>query len=189
MNKPTVVKPTFKDFKGILHWAVFFVYSQTLLVFFWNLQSLLLRFSLGEVLGFLSYQLTFSFIESCTSAFAILIITSIIPIKHVRNNIQSTGSLLMIALAISAVLFKEARPLNEWLTTTFMITPDKANQIVAFGLLYAIICLPIISIIITRHNKINDKLLHYTDNLSTLGWIYLATSILGIVNVIYRNLL
>ena len=177
-----------KDIQGVFYWTAFFTYSHSLIVFFWDLKSLLLRFSLGEIFGYLSYNLIFSLAESCIVALVIIIITFIIPFKHVKDNIQVTGSLLVISLAIISVIFREAWDIANWVEVSFSINQNTAWQIVQFFGLYAIIGLPIISILLPKYTKINTAIITFTENLSVLGTFYFTLSIIGMLNVIYRNL-
>jgi len=184
----TLYNIKFKNFKGVFYWAALFTYSQSLIVFFWDLKSFLLRLSLGEILGFLSYQLTFSLTESFIVSLCVIIVTYIIPIKHVRNNIQATGSLFVISLAINGLIFRNAWQLTDLLTSLFSMSDARAWQIIQFCWLYTMIGLPIISIILIKYKKVNASLITFTENLSVLGSLYFLLGILGVLNVIYRNL-
>ena len=178
----------FKNFKGIFYWSAFFTFSHSLIIFFWDLKSLLLRFSISEILGYLSYHFAFSLAESLIIALVVVAVTYIIPIKHVRSNIQATGALLVISLVINGLIFKEHWQLTSWLENLLSMNQNSAEQIVQFLWLYSITGLPITSIILTKYQKVDSLLISFTENLSILGGTYFVLGIVGILNVIYRNL-
>jgi hypothetical protein len=178
----------FRAFLEIYFCAVFLVYSTSLLTFFWELRSLLLRFPLGDIVGFLAYQLAFALAESLILAIVVTILVLLMPIRQVREHPAVVGGLFVFSFAVSSLIFKAGPQLVRWMSTALPVTESAAAQTALFLCVFAAIGLPAIAILMTRSQKITALLKTRIEDLSVLAGLYTVLGILGVLIVMYRNL-
>ena len=181
------MKKTLHDYLEIHYCATFFVYSAAFLAFFWELQSLLLRFSLTDILGFFSYQLAFALFESIILSAVVMLLVYLIPIRQVKDHRSVAGGLFIIFFAISGLIFKERR---EILGLLYSLSHSQAvaQQTFTFLWLFPLFGLPVVSLIILRSEIFVHRFKWFLENLTVLAGTYTAIGIIGIVIVILRNL-
>ncbi len=178
----------YRNFIGIYYCTAVLVYSSSLLVLFWELNSLFLRFTVGDIVGFLSYQLAFALVESALVAAVLLAIVSIIPFKIIRSYPSAAGALLAVAFAISSLIYKLRNPVMAWLITIRIADENTAAQYIFFLYLVTFCVLPVIAILLARNERIAFQIQSSLDNLSVLAILYTALGFMGILIVIYRNI-
>ena len=178
----------FSHLVGIYNCTAFLVYSRSLLVFFWELPSLLLRFSSLDIIGFLSYELAFSLIESVIVTFFVIVFLSLIPSRRIRENMSVVGGLIVWSFAASAYIFKGRIELIQWLRDALPSIGPSAGQFILFLWLFITCSLPSLAILIVRHEKNTLRIKAIIENLSVLAGLYTALSVLGILVIILRNL-
>lgn len=177
-----------QEIAGIFSCVVFCVYSWLLLIFFWDLPSFLLKFTFGDIIGFLSYQLTYALFESAVTTLLITALVFLVPIKQVRSRISAAGALFTLSFAVSAVVFQKIIPIIAWFTSAFSIGIYAASRI-AFALwFFTILGLPIFSVVAVKNKKASTAIAKFLENLYVLASLYVLLSIMGAFIVIYRNL-
>ena len=185
----TTTTGRFQPFIAIYYCATFVVYSASFLTFFWELQSLLLRFTLSDIIGFLSYQLAFALIESVLVSVVIFLLICVLPMRQIKENRSVAGVFFVFSFAISSLIFKAGTKLVQWLSATLPITGYYAIQFTLFLWLFAAFGLPILSILMIRAHNTFARIKALIDNLSVIASMYTALGVIGILMVIYRNLL
>jgi len=176
------------EFLGIFSSTAFLVYSWSLVIFFWDIPSFLLRFSTWDILGYAAYQFTFAFLESTIASLFIFVLGLLLPAKFLRNHFRAGGMALILAFAINAIVFKERGELIAWFANTFSIQVFTAAQIVLSTWAVSLVILPIGLVMIAKKGKIEQALNKFVDNLSVLVGLYVILSLLGIIVVIFRNI-
>jgi hypothetical protein len=178
----------YRNFTEIYSCTVILVYSTSLLIFFWELRSLFLRFPFADIIGFLSYQFAFALLESVIIAAIILLLVSLIPLYTVRKYPSAAGFLLALSLAISGLIYKLRTPIIDWFVLK-RISDESAASYWAFLIWFSFLCiLPVVSILLAKNEKIAFRIQHSLDHLSVLAIVYTFLGILGLIIVIYRNL-
>lgn len=177
-----------QDFLYIYYCAVFFVYSTSFIIALWELPTLLLRFSISDVIGFFAYQLTFSLFESLVATLFTLTLAYLLPMIYIREKRAEAGGLLIISFTISSLLFKFRRVLLDWLLVHLPILEGDWQQIVFFLWLFSVLSLPIIAVTMIKCDKVSNGIRSFAENSSVLATIYTVLSFVGIVIVIFRNL-
>lgn len=172
----------------VFYYAAVCVYSWSLLIFFWDIPSFLLKFTVSDITGFLSYQLMYALFESMVVTLLVTILIFIIPNKQIKNRISSIGALFTLSFAISAIVFKQIIPIITWLIFTFSIRISTASQIALILWFFTILGLPILSVASVKNKKISTAVTNFSGNLSILAGLYVLLSIAGTFIVIYRNL-
>ena len=185
---PQVILKYITSFIELYHCTAFLVYSRMLLVFFWELRSLFLRFSLPDILGFFSYQLLFSLVESVSVTVLVVVLLSLMPFRPVREHLPVVGALAVSSYVIGSLIFKERSGLILWLHTSLSVALSSASQIIAFFSIFAFCGLPIVAILILRNEKQVVAIKTFLENLSVLAGLYTILGVIGLLVVIYRNL-
>jgi hypothetical protein len=183
----TAVKKAIHEFFNIYYGTVFFVYSTSIIISFWEFPTLLQRFSISDTVGFFSYQLAFSFVESVIMAFFTLILVYLIPLKWIGHRRAEIGGLLIISFTIASLLFKVRKTLLNWLIITFSLSATDSEQIVLFIWFFTIFSLPIISVMLIKIEKLAISINTFLENSSVLAFSYTVLSWIGIIIVIFRN--
>jgi hypothetical protein len=179
----------YRNFIGIYYCTAILVYSTSLLVFFWEIKSLFLRFTLSDTVGFLSYQLAFALLESILIAAMIFIAVSILPIKTIRKYPSAAGVLLAVAFAISSLIYKLRTPVMGWLVTLRISNESTASHTAFLLWVLALCLLPVIAILLAKNEKIALRIQSWIDTLSVLAILYTVLGVLGMIVVLYRNLI
>lgn len=183
-----ILRRGIQDFLHIYYCAVFFVYGTSVIIAFWELPTLLLRFSISDVIGFFAYQLTFSLFESLLATLFTLTLAYLLPMTYIKENRAEAGGLLIISFTISSLLFKFRRILLDWLLVHLPILEGDWQQIVFFLWLFSILSLPIIAVTMIKYGKVSNGIRSFAENSSVLAMIYTVLSFVGIVIVIFRDL-
>lgn len=178
----------FQDFLYIYYGAVFFVYSTAIIIALWKLPTLLLRFSPADIIGFFSYELTFSLFESLVAALFTLALAYLLPLKSINGQRAEAGGLFIISFTISSLLFKIRRVLLYWVLILFPIFASHSQQIVIFLWLFSLFSLPIVSMGLIKIDRVSRWVRSFLENSSVLAAIYTGLSLVGILIVIFRNI-
>jgi hypothetical protein len=163
----------------IFYCTAFFVYNRALL---------LLKFTMFDIIGFLSYELAFALIESIVVAFLVVILLKLMPIRQIRDHLSIVGGLILFSVAISMLIFKERGQLIKWISISIPMIAPSAGQIILFLWLFATLGLPIVSVIMIRNVRTSARIKSLIESLSILAGVYITFSVIGILIVIYRNL-
>lgn len=183
------MKKALHDYLEIYYCAAFFVYNAAFLAFFWELKSLLLRFSWAEIIGFFSYQLSFALFESLLLSTAVTLLVWLIPFRQVKEQRSVLGGLFIISFAISGLIFKERRDLLSWLFSYASLSQADADQAFTFLWLFPLMGLPVAALILIRSEKLAHALNWFLENLVVLASGYTVLGMIGILIVVFRNLL
>ena len=180
----------FNNLVGIFYYVIFLSYSWSILVFLYELPSFLLHLSISEIIGFSSYQVMFSLIESLLYTGILAIILYILPIKGLRDNLLTAGALIALSSALSSIILIEFNSIVAWVETRIPGFDDGVSfRIVLAIWLSALLGLPLMSIITARHGKFTALIRNFLDNLSLLSKFYISLGVTGTLIVIIRNLL
>jgi hypothetical protein len=182
------MKKPLRDYLEIHYCATFFVYSAAFLAFFWELQSLLLRFSLTDILGFFSYQLSFALFESMILSAAVMLLVCLIPLRQVKAHRSVVGGLFIISFAISGLIFKVRREILGLLYSYLSLSQADAQQTFAFLWLFPLLGLPVVSVMIIRSERFVHRFKWFLENLVVLASAYTVIGIIGIMIIVFRNL-
>lgn len=177
-----------KGLWGVFSSAAFCIYSWSMFIFFWQVPSLLLRFSPEEIVGYVAYQLLFALAESIIVTLLIASLSLILPAKFIRNNLRVTGTVLFFAFAINSIILKELIRHIVWLERTFQVQGITTTQIVAGTWIVCLVLLIIGVILIAKSENMKQAIDKFVENLSVLVSLYVILSVLGIILVIIRNL-
>ncbi len=172
---------------GVFSSASFCAYNWSLMVFFWDLPSFLLRWSAGDILGYAAYQFMFALLESILITIFIAALGLFLPAKYLKNNIRASGTALVIAFVINSVIFKERLAFIDWMADILSMNTFTAAQIVIEAWAVSLIILPIGLVLTTKNERVGRVINNFVENLSVLVSLYVILSLLGILVVIFRN--
>ena len=174
---------------GVFSGTVFCVYSWSIIIFFWDIPSFLLRYSIAEIIGYAAYQFMFALFESVIVTTFIALLSFILPVKFIRNTLQASGTALVFALAINAIFFKELFKIINRATDLFSLNTLIVTQIVIGLFVFSLIVIPPSFVIASKKEKVERSINKFIDNLSVLVSLYVFLSVIGIIVVIARNVL
>jgi len=172
---------------GVFSSAAFCVFSWSLVIFFWDLPSFLLRLSLGDILGYAAYQFLFALLESLTVTIFIAALGLILPAKYLRNNIQASGTALVFAFAINSIILKERLDLINWFINVLSMNTLTATQTVTNIWVISLIIMPLGLVMATKNKRVDRVINNFVENLFVLVSLYVILGLLGILLVIFRN--
>jgi hypothetical protein len=178
----------FQKVLGVFSSVAFFVYSWSLLVFFWDIPSFVLRLSAAEIIGYAAYQLMFSLIETLAVTLFIAALGLILPSRFLRDNLQVSGTALVFAFAINTWVFKERLGLIGWTAGSLAMEINAAVQLVMGLWLISLFILPVSLVMAARSSRVSRPIAAFVKNLSVLASLYVTLSVFGILVVIVRNL-
>ena len=92
--------PDFQEIKLVFLMVVFPVHAWSIIVFLFNLPATLLRMTISQLVGVLSYQLVFAFLESVLVSGIIVLLAIFLPQNWLRRNFTQRGSLLVVVSVI-----------------------------------------------------------------------------------------
>ena len=170
--------------------TAFFIYSWSLVVFFWDLPSLRSKFPLGDILGYLAYQFTFALFESIAMTVLVALVVNLFSWKWFRGNANkktSVGIFLLIYFTINSILFKEYISITSWLSRSFALTLVAAGDMVIYSLLFSIIGMPVLFWRLVQNERVCDRINVFAESTSILAFPYIGLSIFGFVIVMFRN--
>ena len=176
------------DLWGVFSTTVFCTYSWSMLIFFWDVPSFLLRYNTGEIISYLAYQFMFALLESTIVTIFVTVIGFIFPAKFLRNKFRATGTALVFAFAINAIYFKHILDIVNWVTDILSIDTLITIQIVTGIWAVCLVVLPIGLVMASKRERVEKIVNQFVDRLSILVSIYLFLSLLGILLIIVRNI-
>ena len=140
--------------------------------------SWILQLTVWEILGGISYVLTFALIESLVIFTIIVLINFLLPKRFFSDKFFLNSTLLALVLLVAAILLQNY--FEEIITW---------NPGVILGVsLFAVLLIVILFVLVNRVNKLNVRVYTVVDRAVVLGTIYIFFDILGLFNVITRNL-
>lgn len=157
-------------------WNVFstcalLVYIWSLMAFLFELPALIMRGSLDEIIGTASYILAFALIESFSLFLLLLIIAVILPPKWMRDHWSASGSLSAIIVVFWAITIQVQGPIiRNWYLPQLFVLLITAN------------------LFTYKFQKLCAVIEHTASRIQVLTNIYIATSIIGIILLVFRNL-
>lgn len=155
---------------------------------FWDLPSYLLRFSLGEILGFAAYQMTYALLESVFVTLVIAGLTLLLPVRWIGERFSVTGSLFALAFGLGSIILKQSAVILIWLAETLRVSSGTAGMIVVGVWAFVVAGLPAAALLGARHPRTQAAVNKFLESLIVLRGIYLALSVPAVLVVLYRNL-
>ena len=183
-----ISKETKSAIRGIFSSAAFCTYSWALIIFFWDIPSLLLRYNTTDILGYAAYQFMFALFESALVTIFVMLLGFVLPAKFIRSTFQTSGTALVLAFAINAIFFKKLSNIANWITAAFSLRSLTAIQVTLGLWAFSIVVLPIILIAVSKREKVREIIGRFIENLSILVGLYIFLSVIGTLAVIIRNI-
>jgi len=143
-----------------------------------TIPSWILQLTVWEILGGISYVLTFALIESLVIFTIILLINFLLPKKYFSDKFFLNSTLLALILLVVAIL------LQNYFEEIITWNPGVILRVS----LFAVLIIVIIFVLVNRVKKLNARVYAFVDRALVLGTIYIFIDILGLINVITRNL-
>lgn len=138
----------------------------------------LLRLSIWELAGAVSYPLLDALLESCVLWIGWVVLGFVLPRKWLADKFVALSSALVWILAAWAVLVQFIYDrLLQW--GPAQLIPGLLLVMFSFGLVYWLI---------VRYKRLEDRIKRGAQGLAVLAYIYVIFDLLGLAVVIIRNL-
>lgn len=162
--------------------------SWAMLVFFYDIPSLILKFTAWEVASYAAYTLLLSSVESVITALCITALVSILPIRHIREDGLSAGILFAVSAAVIGIYFAKFPEVNNWLVNIFHVSIQTGYQITGGLGAFVMLAGPVLSIILSKDQKIRSYIASFSENLYILSRLYIVLAVISLSIILYRNL-
>ena len=138
----------------------------------------LLRLSIWELAGAISYPLVFAFLESSILWLGLVVLNFVLPRKWLADKFVALSSVLVWLLAAWAVLVQYfVADILRW--TPKQLLPGLLLVAFTFGLVYCLV---------QRYGRLEGWIKRLTQGLALLTYFYILFDLLGLAVVILRNL-
>ena len=174
---------------GVFSSVAFCSYNWSILVFLWDLPSLLLEWSTVDIITYATYQFMFAFVGTLIVTAFIAVLGLVFPAKYLRNNMAVSGTALVVAFAVNSIIYKERFSIIYWLAGILSITNPAASQIVMNIWTASLIILPICLVMATKSKIVDRAVNRFINDLSILVVPYVILSLLGIVLIVFKHVL
>jgi hypothetical protein len=126
----------------------------------------------GEIIGMVSYTLSFALFETLLALLIAIVVGMVVPKRWVVDRYVPLVSLWLVELAIMAIVFQHY---------IIAYLPKRAIVMAFAGIL------AVSSLILLRFPKVGDLFRWIADRLVILSFIYIFFDVLGVLVVILRN--
>lgn len=138
----------------------------------------LLRSSLWDLVGVISYPLVGALLESCIVWAGFILFGFILPKRWLADKFVALSSILAWVLAAWAVVVQfNFQHFLRW---------DRVG--IGLGLLFIAFTLWIVSWLVRRFRRIEDLIKKIAQGIEVLGYFYIAFDLLGLAVILLRNL-
>ncbi len=167
--------PRAADARTVLLTCEMLVHTWAIIAYLHELPSLVLRMTLWEMVGALSYTLTFAFVESLLMAVVILALSVLLPARWLRDRLARRGPFLSLSLMLLG-----------WALGGSIASGSYV------GLVPGVILLVSIGMALVgleqRSSGVRRTIDRLISGLQLLGGVYLALDGVGLGIVVIRNL-
>lgn len=160
--------------------VVFLIYSWAIRGFLYQLSSLRLYYTLGDIFGVFSYLMAFALAESLVIMIGLILIGSILPGKWFRRGFAYKGFIAILVVGIAMIYLDR-----------YLFSLDHAMPPIKMIYLYLGITITlIVSLILLVQNfhQLQKLLLAVEERFQIFIYIYIPLGILGLIVVVLRNL-
>ena len=152
---------------------IFPLYSWTTYLVLDYLPSWLKSMKIWEIFSINAYAYVWTLIESLIILLFVITVALLIPVKWLRENFVSKGSVLVWIVYIFAFIVQ----INEY---------EIKNELVAGLILIA--CIIFSFILISKYHKIDEIIHSIADRLVVFLYVYIPISVVGVMIVLYNNI-
>lgn len=143
-----------------------------------TIPSWVLQLDSLEILGGISYVLSFALIESSIIFLIILLLSLIIPRQYFASQFVANGTLIALSLYSMAVVLHSNFDL--------LISLNKTQFLILSILI--IILISVVLVLINRFKKLDTVITSIVDKALVLGFVYFIMDVIGIIFIVLRNL-
>jgi hypothetical protein len=138
----------------------------------------MLRLSSWELVGVISYTLTFALLESLAIWISVVLLGAILPARLLRDKLVAQGSGTVFVTAGWAVAAHyNADGIRQWGLGMF-----------ALGFALYLASIGVLGVLIRRHKKLEKLICSLVERLSILSFVYVSLGLVSLVVVIARNI-
>jgi hypothetical protein len=160
--------------------VVFLIYSWAIRGFLYQLSSLRLYHTLGEIFAVFSYLMAFALLETLVTIGILIFIGFILPGNWIREGFAYKGFITTLVTGIAMIL------LNNYLFSLNHAMPPKNVIYLSTGITFILL----ISLILLFQNipTLQKVLLAIQERMQIFIYFYIPLGILGLTVVVLRNL-
>jgi hypothetical protein len=141
------------------------------------MRPLMLRHSLWDLFGILSYRLVFAAFESLLVLFILVLLCVILPARWLRDRFAAEGSMIALLTSLWIVAFQLGSGIfRRWSLWPFLVA---LGYVAVISVLYALIA---------QNERIEKAIVSFIERLTIFSYVYLFLTAIGLLVVVFRNL-
>lgn len=170
--------PDRREFFLVFAACVIPVFAWALLVYIDQLPALILRLSIGEIIGVTSYIFALALIESLILIVPVIVLTLLLPARFFKQHFVAVGSVIILISSIWLMYANHNDSYDaEWTTVQLLV-------ILAAYL--GSLAIPVA--LVLRFKRVEEIIQAIMERLAVLAYIYVALACLALVVVAIRNI-
>ena len=172
--------PKWQEVLYVFGVVVFLVYSWAVRGFFYQLSSLRLYHTIGEILAVFSYVMAFALLESILVISGLVFLGIVLPQKWLRDGFAYKGFVVALVMGVAMI------GLHYYMFSLRYAMPPLGILFSGFG---AAIILLVVLILISQNNaRLQSFLLSMAERVQIFLYLYIPLGLVGLAVVFLRNL-
>lgn len=170
--------PSRSDMLAVFGVVVFVCFTWTLLHFFNKVSSFLLYFTPVEIGDILAFMMAFALLESLVITMILVLLSMLLPSAWLRAGFAIKGFIILLIAAGTSILFQRTLA-YEYPSILMLAATVLVPLLLSVGLIAVVRSMP----------RIMNLLANIQDRILIMLFIYVPIGLIGLVIVLYRNLL
>jgi hypothetical protein len=168
------------EFLYVFGGVVFFVFSWAIRGFLYQLSSLLLYHTVGEILAVFSYLMAFALVESLIVMSGLLMVSFLLPARWFREGFVYKGFIAVLVTRLAMIL------LNSYLFSLNHAMPPMSVIYLSAGM--TLVFLLALIWVFQSAPRLQRVLLELQERMQIFIYLYLPLGFIGLVVIVLRNL-
>ena len=169
--------PKRQDVLVVLGTIVFAVFSWSIRGFFFVFPSIVMRYATVEIFAIFSYMMAFAFVESTLVFVALVLVSTILPKKWLREGFSYKGFLIVLVGSIAFIRYQ-----------TFLGGELPAAKTIFLWVGESILVLICLILLFHFIKWLQAILVSIAERFTVFAYLYIPLGFLGLIVVVLRNL-
>ncbi len=183
MQKLKSKLPLRKELLAVFSTAVFITFSWSIYRMFFQVPSWLFYLTLNDILWISAYVVGFALLESALLLGFMVLLSILYPHKHFKSKFVAQSTLILLVLTVGAMLYQQNIGMLKWWGWLELLI-----FILAFIASLTLLVLSF-SFLFDRLARLKGLLEAVADRLTVFSLIYIPLGVLGLIVMLFRNLL
>lgn len=171
--------PPLPDLYRVFSLTIFLVYTWSIVILLWNVPRFILFLSVGEIATSAAYSFSIAFADSLLITALVMILAFIFPPGWMRDQFVPVGGACASGLFGISIAFQSLSA-NLWIM-------DDARLLTLGALI--LVLLGLFARAVSRIRWLASALSSFAQRTAVIAGIYLLLGVLGLITVIFRNVI